>query len=455
MTAVSFPEGFLWGTATAAYQIEGAVTEDGRGQSIWDVFSATPGKIRDGDTGAVACDHYHRWPEDVALMAGLGYQAYRFSIVWPRIIPDGDGPVNRAGIDHYSRLVDALLEHGITPMATLYHWDLPQPLQERGGWTVRGTVDAFARYAEIVASALGDRVPMWVTVNEPAVVAGHGHGSGVHAPGISDGRAALEAAHHLLLGHARAAEALRTTTGQVGIALSVTDVVAGREGAEHAAAAARVDGHNNRWYLDPLLRGHYPADLVDWFGATFHGIVREGDLDLIARPMDFLGLNYYFRSHIVAGAAPDTPPAEPPLHAHRVVPSELPVTAMGWPVEPDGFRAFLSRVARDYPDAPPIYITENGAAHDDMPDQGGDVDDPARIAYLDGHLRAMREAMAAGADIRGYFCWSLLDNFEWAEGYAKRFGLVHVDYATQRRTPKSSARWYAEVVKQNGLQDPG
>jgi beta-glucosidase len=451
------PDGFLWGAATAAYQIEGAVDADGRGPSIWDTVSARPGAVRHGDTGAIACDSYRRWREDVRLAAELGLSAYRFSVAWPRVLPSGRGRVNQAGLDHYRALVDALLAAGIAPAVTLYHWDLPQSLEDRGGWTARSTVDAFEEYAGLVADALGDRVPMWITLNEPWVSSFVGYGTGEHAPGVRDGRAALLAAHHLLCAHARAVPVLRATTGRVGITLNLTPVRPAGGGPADAAAAARVDGNANRWFLDPLLAGRYPADLADWYGADAADLAgADADLAAIAAPLDFLGVNYYRRTHVAAGTVTGQPrTVRPALDAHAVEPPGVPVTAMGWPVEPDGLTELLVRLRRDHPDLPPLYITENGAAYDDHVDPEGGVHDEERIGYLDGHLRAVREAIDAGADVRGYFCWSLLDNFEWAEGYAKRFGLYFTDYRTQERIPKDSARWYAEVIRRNGPDPAG
>jgi beta-glucosidase len=446
-----FPAGFLWGTATASYQIEGAVAEDGRAPSIWDTFSHGASRVADDDTGDVACDHYHRWREDLDLLAELGAGAYRFSVAWPRIIPDGTGPVNPAGLDFYDRLVDGLLERGIDPVVTLYHWDLPQALEDRGGWADRSTADAFAAYVEAVADRLGDRVPMWVTINEPWVAAMLGYVLGTHAPGRRDVRDGLLAGHHLLLAHANAVQVLRRVGGAVGITLNVTDVVPASDRPEDAAAAQLADQQVNRWFLDPLLLGRYPEEMAAAYGPLAAGIVRDGDLDAIRAPIDFLGINYYFRTHVAA--AQPVPDAADPLDLlpyRPVVPEGLPVTAMGWPVEPDGLRDFLLRLARDHPGLP-IHVTENGSAWDDRVAPDGSVDDPERIAYLETHLAAMHEAIAGGADVRGYYAWSLLDNFEWAEGFGKRFGLVRVDYDTLARTPKASFRRYAEIVAANGL----
>jgi beta-glucosidase len=450
-----FPDGFLWGAATASYQVEGAVDEDGRGPSIWDAFSATPGAVRHGDTGAIACDHYHRWESDLDLMSALGLGAYRFSVAWPRVQPDGSGAVNARGLDFYRRLVDGLLERGIEPMPTLYHWDLPLPLQEKdGGWTSRDTAERFAEYAAVVHAALGDRVRRWITLNEPWVSSFLGYGAGVHAPGVRDGASALAAAHHLLLGHGLAVDAMRAGRhgGEIGITLNLTPAVPVTDAAEDVAAARRADGNANRWFCDPLLRGAYPADLVDWYADTAPGAmpeVRHGDLDRIGAPLDFLGVNYYFRQHVRAGGAGAPRDVLPSLDVTVDAPAALPRTAMGWPVEADGLRALLVRLRDDYDRLPPVYVTENGCAYDDYVDPEGGVDDLERIDYLDGHLRALAAAVDAGVDVRGYFAWSLLDNFEWAEGYAKRFGLHFVDYGTQRRIPKASAAWYRDVVARN------
>ncbi len=443
-TAAGFPDGFLWGTATAAYQIEGAVRADGRGPSIWDTFSHTPGKVDGGDTGDVACDHYHRWRQDVTLMRELGLRAYRFSVAWPRVLPEGARRVNQPGLDFYRRLVDGLLDAGVTPMLTLYHWDLPQALQDRGGWASRATVDAFAAYADVVSRALADRVPLWITHNEPWVVTHLGHVTGQHAPGVTDPSVGLQVAHHLLRSHGQAVLALRANgASQVGITLNLSPVspASGRD--QDAAAAQRADGWLNRWFLDPVLRGRYPADLWEWFATS--GItpeVRDGDLEAIAQPVDFLGVNYYFRT-----VATDDPAG---LVGYRQVDQPGKHTAMGWEVCPQGLERLLTRLQRDY--APPaLYVTENGAAFDDRVDADGQVRDDRRVAYLDGHFRAAAQAIAAGVPLRGYFVWSLLDNFEWSYGYAKRFGIVHVDYATQRRTVKDSGRFVAAVARSNGL----
>ncbi len=466
-----FPSDFLWGAATAAYQVEGAVTDDGRTPSIWDTFSRVPGAVVNGDTGDVACDHYRRMPSDVALMRSLDLSAYRFSVAWPRVRPDG-GPLNPAGVDFYQRLVDELLDHGITPWLTLYHWDLPQALEDRGGWTERDTAYRFAEYALDLHDALGDRVPYWTTLNEPWCSAFLGYTGGQHAPGRQEGVAGLVAAHHLMLGHGLVVDELRRrrTPAQVGITLNLTVADPFDPDDEHDVdAARRVDGLWNRVFLDPILRGVYPDDVVaateamSWRGRSWQSFVRNGDLPLISTPLDVLGVNYYHgdavsgRPHTELTGTRGVHPARPvttpyPGGEDISFPRRgLPVTAMDWEVQPEGLTRLLLRLTEEY-DVPPIYITENGAAYDDVVGPDGSVDDPDRVDYIDQHLRAVHDAMVAGADIRGFFQWSLLDNFEWAYGYAKRFGIVHVDYESQVRTPKSSARYYAEVARTGRLE---
>ena len=465
--SLQFPAGFVWGAATAAYQVEGAVTEGGRGPSIWDTFSHTPGAIADGTTGDVAADHYHRYAEDVALMAEIGLRAYRFSVAWPRIVPTGSGEVNQKGIDFYSRLVDALLERGITPLATLYHWDLPQQLQAAGGWANRDTAKRFAEYAAIVGGALGDRVATFSTLNEPWCSAFLGYGNGLHAPGLADPALALRAAHHLLLAHGRGVAALRNTipaSAQVSLTLNLF-VVRGAS-ASDGEAVRHVDGMTNRIFLDPLMRGAYPADLLDDTRAiTDWSFVRDGDLATIATPIDVLGVNFYSPSLVTAATADLATTATRRAHDSRdvegpapwpgsnlayEVPQDGPYTAMRWRIDPGSLEQLLRRVHSDYPGVP-LVITENGAAFDDVVDQSGAVHDAERIAYIDAHLRAVNAAIESGVDVRGYFVWTLLDNFEWAWGLAKRFGLVHVDYATLARTLKDSALWYRKVIAANGL----
>ena len=465
--SLQFPPGFVWGAATAAYQVEGAVTEDGRGPSIWDTFSHTPGAIADGTTGDIAADHYHLYAEDVGLMAEIGLRAYRFSVAWSRIVPTGSGEVNHKGIDFYSRLVDALLEQGITPVATLYHWDLPQSLQDAGGWANRDTAKRFAEYAAVVGRALGDRVATFSTLNEPWCSAFLGYGNGLHAPGIADPALALRAAHHLLLAHGRGVAALRDTiptSAQVSLTLNLF-VVRGAS-ASDGDAVRHVDGMANRIFLDPILRGAYPADLLDDTAAiTDWSFVRDGDLQTIAAPIDMLGVNFYSPSLVTAATddlaasatrrahdahQPDGPAAWPGSNLAYEVPQEGPYTAMHWRIDADSLQQLLLRVHRDYPDVP-LVITENGAAFDDVVDRSGAVHDVERIAYIDAHLRSVTAAIDSGVDVRGYFVWTLLDNFEWAWGLAKRFGVIHVDYATEARTLKDSALWYRDVIAGNGL----
>jgi beta-glucosidase len=437
-----FPSNFAWGVATSAYQIEGAVTADGRGPSIWDTFCRQPGAIKDGETGDVADDHYHRWPDDLELMAGLGITSYRFSLAWPRIQPGGRGPANRPGLDFYDRLTDGLLARGITPVPTLYHWDLPQPLEDEGGWLNRDTAYRFAEYAGLAAERLADRVPLWITLNEPYVVLALGYATGTHAPGRSLMLGALPVAHHLLLGHGLAAASLRAA-GAAGVATTnnYSPAWPASQSPADLAATDAYDTLQNRLFTDPLLLGRYP-DLTA-FGVTDTASlgVRDGDLDIIAAPLDGLGVNYYNPTLLSAPAEPDAPPFQfTPLTGY-------PVTAFGWPVVPAGMLELLTSLRDRYGAAlPPVYITENGCSVTDEPGPDGQVDDQPRISYLDSHIRAVRDAMTAGVDVRGYFTWSLLDNFEWAEGYQQRFGLVYVDYATQRRTPKASYHWYRDLI---------
>jgi beta-glucosidase len=436
-----FPPGFAWGVATAAYQIEGAVAEDGRGDSVWDTFCRQPGAIRDGQSGDVADDHYHRWPEDVALMADLGIDTYRLSIAWPRIQPDGSGATNSAGLDFYDRLIDGLLARGITPMPTLYHWDLPQPLEDAGGWLARDTAYRFAEYAGTVAERLADRVPAWITLNEPFVVTAFGYALGIHAPGKALMLDALPTAHHQLLGHGLANAALRAAGArQVMITNNYSPAWPASDSPADAAATAAYDALHNRMFTDPVLLGRYP-DLTA-FGVSADGMdcVRDGDLAVISAPIDALGVNYYTPTRL--SALPDSPL---PFQIESI--PGYPVTAFGWPVIPAGLTELLGTLSTRYGDAlPPVYITENGCSVADEPDGDGIVDDQPRISYLDGHIRAVADAMRAGVDVRGYLVWSLLDNFEWAEGYHQRFGLVRVDFGTQRRTPRASFGWYRDLI---------
>ncbi|MGW2763473.1 GH1 family beta-glucosidase [Streptomyces sp. NPDC001275] len=439
----ALPHDFRWGTATSAYQIEGAVAEDGRSPSIWDTFSHTPGKIDNDDHGDTACDHYHRWREDVALMSRLGLDAYRLSIAWPRVMPEGDGLVNPKGLDFYDELIDGLLAAGITPSVTLYHWDLPQALQDRGGWPERETAEHFAAYASVVAERLGDRVSHWTTLNEPSCSAWIGHLEGKMAPGLTDLTAAVRASYHLLLGHGLAAQAIRAATSgaEVGIVNNLSTVFPASDSPEDEAAARRHDGHVNRWWLDPVHGRGFPADMREVYGVDLPE--RPGDLDIIAAPLDWLGLNYYFPATV----ADD--PAGPVPHARSVRRPDVPRTGMDWEIEASGIETLLLRLTHEY-GARKLYVTENGSAFPDTVGPDGTVDDPERQDYLVGHLAACASATRKGAPLAGYFAWSLLDNFEWAYGYAKRFGLVHVDYATQARTIKGSGHRYADIVRAHG-----
>jgi beta-glucosidase len=433
------PADFTWGVATSSYQIEGAVAEDGRSPSIWDTFARIPGKVAGGDTGDVACDHYHRWPEDIGIMKDLGVGAYRFSIAWPRVVPGGDGPPNPRGLAFYDRLVDALLEAGITPYPTLYHWDLPQALQDRGGWASRETAEHFARYASVVVSCLGDRVADWVTMNEPRCSAWIGNLEGRHAPGLADIDVALPVSYHLLLGHGLAARAVRAArpTARVGIVnvLYACEPASDRE--EDRAAADRFDGHVNRWWLDPVHGRGFPADMVKVYGA---GLPEQpGDLETIAAPLDWLGVNYYAPSVI------RDDPGGPPPYAVETTRDGVRQNMLGWEVRADGLERVLVRLAGEY--APRrVYVTENGSAWADSVTLDGRIHDQDRLRYLEEHLAACGRAVRRGAPLAGYFAWSLLDNFEWDYGYDARFGLVYVDYPTQRRLMKDSGRRYADII---------
>jgi beta-glucosidase len=450
---IRFPEGFLWGAATSSYQIEGAAEVGGRGRSIWDTQCHATDLVRDGHTGDVADDHYHRYREDVALMRSLGLQTYRFSVAWPRVQPAGSGPVNRVGLDFYERLVDELLAAGIVPNATLYHWDLPQALQDQGGWPERDTALRFAEYAAIVFEAPRDRVPLWSTLNEPWCSSLLGYADSSHAPGHRDPREATRAIHHLLLAHGLGIRAMRAVDPgpDLGIVLNLTPVRAADDEPNEALrdGVRRVDGVRNRVWTEPVFRGAYPPDVVADLEA-FGGLpVEEGDLETIAVPLDWLGVNYYNdeRLSYEPGATIRHTPGT--IDVSGADAGEAP-TDMGWPVTPDGLRDLLVTLRATYPELPPVYITENGVAYDD-PLIDGAVHDPRRIAYLDAHLRALRAAMDEGVDVRGYYQWSLFDNFEWSHGYHMRFGLVHIDYDTLTRTPRDSAYWYRDVIGRNGL----
>jgi beta-glucosidase len=459
-----FPEGFVWGTATAAYQIEGAAAVDGRTPSIWDTFSHTPGKVHEGDTGDVAADHYARYAQDVDLMANLGVNAYRFSVSWSRVIPTGVGAVNTKGIDFYSRLVDRLLASGISPALTLYHWDLPQELQDAGGWTARDTSYRFADYAAVVANALGDRVRFWTTLNEPWCSAFLGYAGGVHAPGHTDGAEALAATHHLLLGHGLAVQQLRAALpASTQLAITLNPIVArpSTSSAADAAACSKVDGLQNRIWLDPLFHARYPDDVMEFTSEISDwSYVQDGDLATIAAPFDVLGVNFYnpvLVAHAEGGAERTGADGHgntignpwPGCDDVQVLDRPGRHTAMGWPVDASGLHELLVRLWAEY--RKPLFITENGAAYDDEVSADGAVHDPERLRYVHEHLVSLHDALDDGIDVRGYYLWSLLDNFEWSYGYSKRFGIVRVDFDTQERTPKDSAHFYAEVVRANGV----
>lgn len=447
---LQFPKDFIWGVSTSAYQIEGAHNKDGRGESVWDRFSHTPGTTLNGDTGDIAADHYHRWRDDVALMKSLGLKAYRFSVAWPRILPQGRGAVNQAGLDFYSSLVDALLEADIQPFLTLYHWDLPQALEDEGGWPVRSTADAFAEYAEVVARALGDRVKHWITHNEPWCSAFLGYEQGVHAPGFkNEWPNALRTAHHVLLSHGWAVQAIRAHSpgAEVGAALNHEPAEPASVSGTDYQAARRYNGYYSRWFLDPIYGRHYPADMVAWYTDQGHlpnglDYVQPGDMDIIATDTDFLGVNYYTR---VISRDDDAPENAPVTNLRGDV-----ITEMDWEVYPEGLYKLLNRLYFDYQPRK-LYVTENGASYSDGPDETGSIADERRIAYLREHIAAVQRAIESGVPVEGYFVWSLLDNFEWSKGYSQRFGLVWVDYETQARLPKDSALWYRDLIANNGL----
>jgi len=461
-TARPFPPAFLFGAATAAYQIEGAAHEDGRTDSIWDVFSRVPGAVVNADNGDVACDHYHRYRDDVALMKDLGLQTYRFSTSWARVRPDG-GPVNAKGIDFYSRLVDELLEKNILPWLTLYHWDLPQALEDKGGWTNRDTAYLFNDYALSVHDALGDRVKNWTTLNEPWCSSFLSYIGGEHAPGRQDPAAGLAAGHHLLLGHGLAVQSLRERDASLGLGITLNLTVADPVDANDPGdldAVRRIDGQFNRFFLDPIFRGAYPADLLeDVAGLGFDEVVQPGDLDIISAPIDALGVNYYHGELVSAhpSAQPMTTVAPSPRPKRSPFPAadgvhwhlrDLPLTAMNWEVQPEGLTRLLQRVHSEYTDPAGVklYVTENGAAYDDVVGEDGLVHDADRTEFLELHLSAILDAIELGVPVHGYFYWSLMDNYEWAWGYDKRFGIVRVDYDTLERSPKDSARAYARII---------
>lgn len=450
MTKFIFPKEFIWGAATAAYQIEGAVKEDGRGESIWDRFSHTPGKIYRGDTGDIACDHYHRYQEDILLMKELGLKSYRFSIAWPRIFPDGKGSINTRGVDFYNRLIDELLEAGIEPAATLYHWDLPQALQDQGGWGTRATVGAFEDYAKVAFQRFGDRVGRWITFNEPQVSAICGYAEGHHAPGLRDMALGIQVAHHLLVAHARTVEIYRQLNfkGEIGITLNLSPTYPASGSREDQKAAILADGEKNRWFLDPVLKGVYPEDIGELYHRKYNGpAIENGDMELVKRAaVDFLGINYYSRAVIGHPA-----PGFSGLY-QNINPEDSAYTGMEWEIYPAGIYDLLLRIKKDYGN-PRIFITENGAAFQDEQIEKGIVADDDRLDYLKQHLMALHRALEEGVRLDGYYLWSLMDNFEWAYGYSKKFGIVKIDYATQDRSIKKSGSWYRDVIKNNGLTE--
>jgi len=446
MARLEFPAGFLWGTATAAYQIEGGWNEDGKGESIWDRFTHSPGRIADGRNGDVACDSYHRAEEDVRIIKELGLAAYRFSISWPRVIPEGRGAVNQKGLDYYRGLIDLLLKKGIAPVVTIYHWDLPQKLQDRGGWANRDVTDWYAEYAQLLFKELGDRVPHWITLNEPWVSAFIGHWQGMHPPGIRDFPTALLTSHHLLLAHGKAVQAYRASglKSKIGITLNLTPMYPASSRPEDAEAAERYDGFGNRWFLQPVFRGAYPADMLDWYSRRMTmPDVRPADLSVIGGKVDFLGLNNYFAMLVKSS------PARFPLELEESYMGEY-RTEMGWGINPEALYDLLVRAGRDCPGSD-IIITENGASFRDMISSQGKVEDPLRVDYLRTYLAQVHRAIQAGVKVRGYFVWTLMDNFEWAHGWSQRFGLVYTDYPSQRRIIKTSGYWYRDVVKSNGF----
>jgi beta-glucosidase len=442
---LKFPDNFLWGTATCSYQIEGGVNEDGRGESIWDVFSHTPGKTLNGDTGDVACDHYHRWPEDLALMKSLGFKAYRFSLAWPRILPEGRGKINQPGLDFYSKLVDALMEADIVPMATLYHWDLPAALED--AWLNRSVVDAFAEYTGVITRHLGDRVKYWFTINEPWCASHNSYTIGEHAPGMKDYSKGLLAAHHLLLAHGAGVKELRKAVpdAKVGIVLNVSPAHNDPDAPVSEDKMRFIDGEVNRWFCDPLFGRGYPIDMLEDYArtgvleSTEPDFIKPGDLELIAQETDLLGVNYYTRMFASASKRDD--------HNQE---RDVPQTEMGWELYPQGLFEILDRMNRDY-HPKELMVTENGASYSDGPDEFGRVHDQRRIDYLQTHIQAVWQAIQAGIPMTAYLQWSFMDNFEWARGYSQRFGVIHIDYETQKRTIKDSAYWLSDVTKRNGL----
>lgn len=446
MTIIQFPKEMKWGVATAAYQIEGAATEGGRGPSIWDTFSKTPGKVINGDNGDIACDSYHRYEEDVKLMKELGVDTYRFSVSWPRIFPEGVGKVNREGLDYYHRLVDCLLENGIEPMCTLYHWDLPQVLQDQGGWGNRETIDAFVAYAELMFKEFGDKIKQWLTINEPWCVSFLSNYIGVHAPGNKDLQLATQISHHLLVAHGKAVQKFRElgVQGEIGFAPNTTWLEPYSTKQEDIDACNREIGWYVEWFMDPVFKGTYPDFMVEWFkkkGVELE--IQEGDMESINQPIDFLGINYY-TGHIARYKENEG------LLDWEFVEMNYDRTDIGWPIFPEGFYKVLMRIKENYGDVP-IYITENGSCYNDEP-ENGIVQDDGRISYLEQHLTALSRAIKSGVPVKGYITWSLLDNFEWAEGYTMRFGIVHVNYRTLKRTPKESYYWLQQTIANNWFE---
>ena len=451
-----FPSDFMWGAATSSYQIEGAAYEDGRGLSIWDTFCKTPGKVANGDTGDVANDHYHRYPEDIAIMKELGLKGYRFSFAWPRMFPNGDSVREERGFDFYDRLIDALLDANIEPLATLYHWDLPQTLQDKGGWVNRDIVNYFADYSTAVVERFGDRVKKFSPINEPWVVAWLGYGIGIHAPGHQSRKEAFAAAHHTVIAHAASTNAMRAVRSDIltGPVLNQAQHVADDPSNPVQAKAADIgDAHQNRFWMDAFMQGKYPAVLIDTYGDELLSVIKDGDLKAATVKNDFIGINYYFDNRIgkSLGGKPEWHSISGLFDLDIDETPRGPLTDMGWPLTPNGLEALLVRWHKEYGDKlPALYITENGAAYDEEPNESGRVADQRRIEYLHNHLNAVSSAIAQGSPVKGYYQWSLMDNFEWALGYEKRFGIVHVDFDTQKRTIKDSAKWYADVIKNNG-----
>lgn len=446
MTIIQFPKDMKWGVATASYQIEGATSEGGRGPSIWDTFAKTPGKVVNGDNGDIACDSYHRYDEDVELMKELGVDTYRFSVAWPRIFPNGVGEVNQEGLDYYHRLIDKLLENGIEPMCTLYHWDLPQALQDKGGWANRETIDAFVQYSELMYKEFSGKIKKWITLNEPWCISFLSNFIGVHAPGNRDLQLATQISHHLLVAHGKSVIKFRELgiDGEIGFAPNTTWLEPYSTRQEDIDACNREIGWYIEWFMDPVFKGTYPDFMVEWFkkkGVELQ--IEEGDMDTIQQPIDFLGINYY-TGHIARYKENEG------LLDWELVEMNYNRTDIGWPIYPDGFYNVLTRIKDNYGDVP-IYITENGSCYNDEPENGV-VQDDGRISYFEQHLTALHRAMESGVNIKGYIIWSLLDNFEWAEGYTMRFGIVHVNYRTLKRTPKESYYWLKQTITNNWFE---